>query len=289
MLSTRIYLCDPLLKHGSSLSFTSSCLCVCVCADVELGLASRSDLLQILNHTVHGGKSVLGGSDSSDGDSRRLDKSLFPANQDQLQLPISNSPATPTASPGGVFQMDSPGLDTSSSALFPVTLDSAQSSTSTEAYLSDQDQDQQQDASTSSGNIFLMTDTAHDSDPSVHGARQAGPPPPSPPQLRQQQQPQQQQQQPPQSQSQPGNDYQAQLPASQGAVPRRKLYAYGIADPEYMSLPCKMSMKHARVTVNHETNHRLYGKKLPGQVCLIPSCSSAQFAMMNKVITLLTD
>ena len=52
----------------------------------------------------------------------------------------------------------------------------------------------------------------------------------------------------------------------QAPAKRIKLYAYGIADPEYMSLPCKMSMKHARVTVNHETNNRLYGKKLPGQV-----------------------
>ena len=273
----------------------------CLRADVELGLASRSDLLQILNHTVHGGKSVLGGPDASDGESRRLDRSLFPGSQDQLQTSNSNSnlslnsnsPATPTASPGGVFQMDSPaasGLESAPSALFPATLDSAQSSTSTEAYLSDQDQEQQQqDASTSSGNIFSMTDTAHNSDPSVHGARQAGPPPPSPAQLRQQQQqpqlqpqPQLQQQPPQQQQQQPENDYQAQLPATERAGPRRKLYAYGIADPEYMSLPCKMSMKHARVTVNHETNHRLYGKKLPGQVgfgssstsTLLPACHS---------------
>ena len=253
-------------------------------ADVELGLASRSDLLQILNHTVHGGKSILGGPDASgEGDSRRLDRSLFPVgSQDQIQNLSSNSPATPTSSPGGVFQMDSPansGLEPSPSALFPISLDRIQSSTS-EAGLSDQDY-QSQDASTSSGNIFSMTDTAHDSAQSVHSVRQAGPPPSSPQQAQQAQHAQQ-------AQQQPENDYQAQLPAQQGSAPRRKLYAYGIADPEYMSLPCKMSMKHARVTVNHETNYRLYGKKLPGQVnSRAQQCSAAfGFSGVNISLTL---
>ena len=63
------------------------------------------------------------------------------------------------------------------------------------------------------------------------------------------------------------------LPQSAPPPRRMKLYAYGIADPEYMSLPCKMSMKHARVTVNHETNNRLYGKKLPGQVSISKNCA----------------
>lgn len=151
------------------------------------------------------------------------------------------------------------GLMSSPSALFPVSLERAPSSASIDFALSDSSNP---DASVSGGNIFVMTDTAHDDDPSVHGARRADPPPDS-------QQLQQQLTQQLLQQQQTENEYQLQPPAQQGPPPRRsKLYAYGIADPEYMSLPCKMSMKHARVTVNHETNNRLYGKKLPGQVSL---------------------
>lgn len=157
------------------------------------------------------------------------------------------------------------GLVSSPSALFPVSLERAPSSASIDFALSDSSNP---DPSVSGGNIFVMTDTAHDDDPSVHGARRADSPPGS--QQPQTQQLQQQLTQQLLQQQQAENEYQLQPPAQQGPPPRRsKLYAYGIADPEYMSLPCKMSMKHARVTVNHETNNRLYGKKLPGQVSLL--------------------
>ena len=238
--------------------------CAVVAADVELGLASRSDLLQILNHTVHGGKSVLGNDSQGDHDSsRRLDRSLFPVGPTSLgQIPSLSPPTTASDSPGGLFRTGSSsspdGLMSSPSALFPVSLERATSSASVDFALADETNS---DPSVGGGNIFVMTDTAHDDDPSVHGARRADPPPPSQPQQAQQQLTQQLLQE-----QQQDNEYQLQPPAQQGPPPRRKLYAYGIADPEYMSLPCKMSMKHARVTVNHETNNRLYGKKLPGQV-----------------------
>ena len=253
-----------LLKMGMQCS-------VMLLADVELGLASRSDLLQILNHTVHGGRSVLGVSDSqTDGDNnRRLDKSMFPSssfgnlNNAQMQSPTAATGSDPTDSPGGgLFQMDSSpvpsGLVSSPSALYPVSLERSQSAESIDFALASCNQD----PSAAGGNIFQMTDTAHDDDPSVHGVRRAAPPP-SPAAAEEQQQhlPEQLLQQ-----QREENDYQQSPPAQQGPPPRRKLYAYGIADPEYMSLPCKMSMKHARVTVNHETNNRLYGKRLPGQV-----------------------
>jgi len=230
-------------------------------ADVELGLASRSDLLQILNHTVHGGKSVLGNDQQDSDNSRKLDRGLFPSSSEG-HIQHLHPGATPTDSPGGLFRMDSSptGLMSSPSALFPVSLERAPSSASIDFALSDSSNP---DPSVSGGNIFVMTDTAHDDDPSVHGARRADPPPDS-------QQLQQQLTQQLLQQQQAENEYQLQPPAQQGPPPRRsKLYAYGIADPEYMSLPCKMSMKHARVTVNHETNNRLYGKKLPGQVSLL--------------------
>ncbi|KAA6429895.1 MAG: kinase [Trebouxia sp. A1-2] len=88
--------------------------------DVELGLASRSDLLQILNHTVHGGKSVLGNDQQDSDNSRRLDRSLFPSSSEG-QIQHLHPAATPTDSPGGLFRMDSSpsGLVSSSSALFP--------------------------------------------------------------------------------------------------------------------------------------------------------------------------
>lgn len=231
--------------------------------DVELGLASRSDLLQILNHTVHGGKSVLGNDQQDSDNSRRLDRSLFPSSSEG-HIQHLHPGATPTDSPGGLFRMDSSptGLMSSPSALFPVSLERVPSSASIDFVLSDSSNP---DPSVSGGNIFVMTDTAHDDDPSVHGARRADPPPGS--QQPQTQQLQQQLTQQLLQQQQAENEYQLQPPAQQGPPPRRsKLYAYGIADPEYMSLPCKMSMKHARVTVNHETNNRLYGKKLPGQI-----------------------
>lgn len=245
--------------------------CLLLLADVELGLASRSDLLQILNHTVHGGKSVLGVSDGqSDGDKRRLNNSMFQTgtlgniNATQVRSPTSPATTNSTDSPGRLFQMDSSpipsGLVSSPSALFPVSLERSQSSESMDFALASCNQD----PSAAGGNIFQMTDTAHDNDPSVPGVRRAEPPPsPAAAEEQQQRLPQQLLQQ-----QREENDYQQQQPppAQQGPPPRRKLYAYGIADPEYMSLPCKMSMKHARVTVNHETNSRLYGKKLPGQV-----------------------
>ena len=243
--------------------------CPLLLVDVELGLASRSDLLQILNHTVHGGKSVLGITDGqSDGDKRRLNNSMFPTgslgniNASQVQSPTSPAGAKSTDSPGGLFQMDSSpipsGLVSSPSGLFPVSLERSQSSESMDFALASCNQD----PSAAGGNVFQMTDTAHDNDPSVHGVRRAEPPPsPAAAEEQQQQLPEQLLQQ-----QREENDYQQPPPAQQGPPPRRKLYAYGIADPEYMSLPCKMSMKHARVTVNHETNSRLYGKKLPGQV-----------------------
>ncbi len=244
-------------------------------ADVELGLASRSDLLQILNHTVHGGKSVLG-NDQGDSDNRRLDRNLFPSSSGSVsEVPVQNlnSPTTPTESSGGLFRMDSTspgGLVSSPSALFPVSLETAPSSASIDF--------DNLDPSVSGGNIFVMTDTAHDDDPSVHGARRADPPP------AQQQQAQQQLTQQLLQQQQQENEYQLQPPAQQGPPPRRKLYAYGIADPEYMSLPCKMSMKHARVTVNHETNNRLYGKKLPGQVCLQLLAVLSAMSKLHKLL-----
>lgn len=244
---------------------------VLLTADVELGLASRSDLLQILNHTVHGGKSVLGNDNQQESENtRRLDMGMFPSSS---EAQLHNLSPPPADSPGGLFRMDSSPRDlvSSPSALFPISLDSAPSSSSAADFALN--------PSVSSGNIFTMTDTAHDDDPSVHGAMRADPPPDS-----QQQQTQQRQQQLTQQllqQQQQENEYQLQPPAQQGPPPRRKLYAYGIADPEYMSLPCKMSMKHARVTVNHETNNRLYGKKLPGQVWLFSS-SFVQFLVAFK-------
>lgn len=221
---------------------------------MELGLASRSDLLQILNHTVHGGRSVQGVSDGGTEPNRRLDKSMFPSgsfgnvSEAQALSPASPAGGSLTDSPGHMFQMDSPAAPSTGA---PFALERTQSSESVDFALA-------QEPSVAGGNVFEMTDTAHDDDrgPPMHEFRQARPPP-SPAAAEQQQQWAPEQQQPQQ---------QPQTPGRQGPAPRRKLYAYGIADPEYMSLPCKMSMKHARVTVNHETNSRLYGKKLPGQV-----------------------
>ena len=222
---------------------------------MELGLASRSDLLQILNHTVHGGRSVQGVTDGQ-GESeqnRRLDKSMFPCgslgNLGEAQGLTSPAGGNSADSPGRMFQMDSPTASGLSSpgSLFPVSLERTQSSESVDFALA-------QEPSVAGGNVFDMTDTAHDDDngPSTHEFRQALPPPiPAAAEEQQQRSPEQQQ---------------AQAPAQQRPPHKRRLYAYGIADPEYMSLPCKMSMKHARVTVNHETNSRLYGKKQPGQV-----------------------
>ncbi|KAL3134942.1 hypothetical protein ABBQ32_007903 [Trebouxia sp. C0010 RCD-2024] len=257
--------------------------------DVELGLASRSDLLQILNHTVHGGKSVQGVTDGSGEQNRRLDKSMFGSratlgssnSEDLLLTPTSSSGGNPSDSPGGptMFQLDSPavsGLNSSQSARFPVSLERAQSAESIDFALASCNQE----PSVAGGNVFQMTDTAHDvgEDSSMHGVRQAQPPLSpaaaeeqqqwSPEQLLQQQQQLQSPAQPVPAQQIPAQQASTQQAPAQQAPPphRRKLYAYGIADPEYMSLPCKMSMKHARVTVNHETNSRLYGKKVPSQI-----------------------
>ena len=249
--------------------------------DVELGLASRSDLLQILINTVHGGRSVQGVRDGPrDGEqTRRLDKGMFPSGSlgdlSEPHMLGQTSPAGgnrrnsfPGDSPGPMFQMDSPAA---SGLSLPVVLERTQSSESVDFTLATQE------PSIAGGNVFDMTDTAHDDDavvgPSLFDFRQ-GQPLPSPAAAEEQQQRspeqllQQQLQQLPQQLP--------QTPVQQGPSHRRKLYAYGIADPEYMSLPCKMSMKHARVTVNHETNNRLYGKKLPGQVrpCLASVQSS---------------
>lgn len=260
---------------------------------MELGLASRSDLLQILNHTVHGGKSVQGVTDGSGEQNRRLDKSMFGSratlgssnSEDLLLTPTSSSGGNPSDSPGGptMFQLDSPavsGLNSSQSARFPVSLERAQSAESIDFALASCNQE----PSVAGGNVFQMTDTAHDvgEDSSMHGVRQAQPPLSpaaaeeqqqwSPEQLLQQQQQLQSPAQPVPAQQIPAQQASTQQAPAQQAPPphRRKLYAYGIADPEYMSLPCKMSMKHARVTVNHETNSRLYGKKVPSQVSLAP-------------------
>ena len=241
---------------------------------MELGLASRSDLLQILNHTVHGGRSVQGVTDGQ-GESdqnRRLDKSMFPSgslgNVSEAQGPASPATGNSTDSPGRMFQMDSPAASGLSSpgSLFPVSLERTQSSESVDFALA-------QEPSVAGGNVFDMTDTAHDDDngPSMHEFRQAQPPAsPAAAEEQQQRSPEQQLQQ-----------QQAQALAQQRPPHKRRLYAYGIADPEYMSLPCKMSMKHARVTVNHETNSRLYGKKQPGQVkfwtCCLPPHRGSPF------------
>lgn len=252
---------------------------------MELGLASRSDLLQILNHTVHGGKSVHGMTDGEQ--TKRLDKSMFASStlgstsssEDSLLSPASSgggiSGANSTDSPVGpsMFQLDSPaasGLHLSQSARFPVSLERAPSAESLDFALASCNQE----PSVAGGNVFQMTDTAHDDaergeDSSMYGVRQAQPPPLSPAAAEEQQQrsPEQLLLQQQQLQQQLPQQVPAQqAPAQHGTAHRRKLYAYGIADPEYMSLPCKMSMKHARVTVNHETNSRLYGKKLPSQV-----------------------
>lgn len=181
--------------------------------------------------------------------------------------PASPPTGTSTDSPVRMFQMDSPAASGLSSpgSLFPVSLERTQSSESVDFALA-------QEPSVAGGNVFEMTDTAHNDDngPPMHEFRQAQPPPsPAAAEEQQQRLPEQLQQQ------------QAQAPAQQRPPPKRRLYAYGIADPEYMSLPCKMSMKHARVTVNHETNSRLYGKKQPGQVkpwtCCSPPLSNYSF------------
>ena len=234
---------------------------------MELGLASRSDLLQILNHTVHGGRSVQGVTDGQgkNEQNRRLDKSMFPSgslgnlSDSEAQVPASPATGNSADSPGRIFQIDSPATSGLSSpgSFFPVSLERTHSSESVDFALA-------QEPSVAGGNVFDMTDTAHDDDngPSMHDFRQAQPPPmvsPAAAEEQQQRLPEQLQQQ-------------AQAPAQQRPPHKRRLYAYGIADPEYMSLPCKMSMKHARVTVNHETNSRLYGKKQPGQVKFLARC-----------------
>ena len=236
---------------------------------MELGLASRSDLLQILNHTVHGGRSVLGQGDGEQN--RRLDKSMFPSgslgNLNEAQAgPASPATGNLTDSPVRMFQMDSPAASGLSSpgSLFPVSLERTQSSESMDFALA-------QEPSVAGGNVFDMTDTAHDDDngPSMHEFRQAQPPPsPAAAEEQQQRLPEQLQQQ----------------QAQQRPPQKRRLYAYGIADPEYMSLPCKMSMKHARVTVNHETNSRLYGKKQPGQVNPDPAALSLSALRLPTVM-----
>ena len=214
----------------------------CWRVDVELGLASRSDLLQILKGTDHGGRSVQGVSDGQGGTekNKRLNKSMIPSgsfrNVTEAGVSASASSASEYSidSPGHLFQRDLPAAPGLSSCSTGELLPSDRTHSCESMGFALASEPSVTEPSVKGGDVF---DTAQDIDQRPLRLAAA-------------------EQQPPDLQG----------PARQGPAHWRTLYAYGIADPGYMSLPCKMSMKHARVLVNHETNSRLYGKKLPGQV-----------------------